>query len=47
MYGPSYNILPNNNIEDAFCIGQFLELLKLFWLNGGAIILLAENEPST
>ena len=47
MNGPSYAILPNNNIEGAYYIGQFLEVLKLFWMNGGAVILLAENDPFT
>ena len=47
MNGPSYAILPNNNIEGAYYLGQFLEVLNLFWMNGGAVVLLAENEPFT
>jgi hypothetical protein len=47
MNGPPYAILPNNNEEGSYYIGQFLEVLKLFWMNGGAVILLAENEPFT
>ena len=47
MNGPNYAILPNNNIEGAYYIGQFLEVLRLFWMNGGAVILLSENEPFT
>ena len=47
MNGPSYAILPNYNEEGAYYIDQFLEVLKLFWMNGGAVVLLAENEPFT
>ena len=47
MNGPPYAILPNNNVEGAYYIHQFLEVLKLFWMNGGAVVLLSENEPFT
>ena len=40
--GPPYEDLPDGSNE-AFLLGQFLEVLKLFWEKGGALIFLAEG----
>jgi hypothetical protein len=40
--GPPYEDLPDGSNE-GFLFGQFLEVLKLFWENGGALVFLAEG----
>ena len=47
MNGPNYAILPGqkNEVEEARYILQFLEALKIFWENGGGVLLFNENEP--
>ena len=40
--GPPYEDLPDGSNE-AFLFGQFLEVLKLFWEVGGALVFLAEG----
>ena len=40
--GPPYEILPDNS-KEAFLLGQFLEVLKIFWENGGSLIFLADG----
>ena len=40
--GPPYEDLPDGSNE-GFLFGQFLEVLKLFWERGGALIFLAEG----
>lgn len=47
MNGPNYSVLPGqkNEVEDARYILQFLETLKIFWENGGGVLLFNENEP--
>ena len=40
--GPPYEELPDFS-EEAFLLGQFLEVLKLFWEAGGALVFLAEG----
>jgi hypothetical protein len=40
--GPPYEDLPDGS-KEAFLFGQFLEVLKLFWEAGGALIFLAEG----
>ena len=46
MIGPPYPILPDKN-SDPYLLGQFIDVLNLFWEKGGAVVLLAENEPFT
>lgn len=38
--GPPYDELPDGS-KEGFLLGQFLEVIKLFWENGGALIFLA------
>ena len=50
MNGPNLAILPHdekikNEAEESRYILQFLEVLKLFWKNGGGVLLFNENEP--
>ena len=40
--GPPYEDLPDGS-KEAFLLGQFLEVLKLFWEVGGALVFLAEG----
>jgi len=40
--GPPYEDLPDGT-KEAFLFGQFLEVLKLFWEKGGALVFLAEG----
>ena len=40
--GPPYEDLPDGS-KEAFLLGQFLEVLKLFWEKGGSLIFLAEG----
>ena len=40
--GPPYEDLPDNS-KESFLLGQFLEVLKIFWENGGALVFLAEG----
>ena len=40
--GPPYEDLPDGS-KEAFLFGQFLEVLKLFWEAGGALVFLAEG----
>ena len=37
--GPPYDELPDGS-KEGFLLGQFLEVIKLFWENGGALIFL-------
>ena len=50
MNGPNFAVLPKddkirNEEEEARYIKQFLKVLKMFWENGGGILLFNENEP--
>jgi len=38
--GPPYDELPDGS-KEGFLLGQFLEVIKLFWENGGSLIFLA------
>ena len=38
--GPPYDELPDGS-KEGFLLGQFLEVIKLFWENGGALMFLA------
>ena len=40
--GPPYEDLPDGT-KEGFLLGQFLEVLKLFWEAGGALVFLAEG----
>ena len=40
--GPPYDELPDGS-KEGFLLGQFLEVIKLFWEKGGALIFLAEG----
>ena len=40
--GPPYEDLPDGS-KEGFLFGQFLEVLKLFWEKGGALVFLAEG----
>ena len=46
MCGPPYAVLPDKN-GNPNLVGQFIDVLNLFWENGGSVVLLAENEPFT
>ena len=40
--GPPYEDLPDGS-KEGFLLGQFLEVIKLFWEAGGALVFLAEG----
>ena len=40
--GPPFEDLPDGS-KESFLLGQFLEVLKIFWEKGGALIFLAEG----
>lgn len=46
MNCPNYSVLPGQKyeVEEARYILQLLEVLKIFWENGGGILLFNENE---
>ncbi|KAH0789975.1 hypothetical protein GPJ56_006102 [Histomonas meleagridis] len=45
--GPPYPILPqqNNPHADPNLVGQFIDVLILYWQNGGSIVFWAEGDP--
>lgn len=47
MNGPNFSVLPGQKyeVEEARYILQFIEVLKIFWENGGGVLLFNENEP--
>ena len=44
MSGEPYAELPNNN-DDPYLFGQFINVIKEFWENGGGLGLFADNAP--
>ena len=46
MCGPPYPILPDKD-SNPYLIGQFIDVLNIFWEHGGAVVLLTENDPFT
>ena len=47
MNGPNFKVLPGqkNEVEESRYVLQFLEALKMFWENGGGVLLFNENKP--
>ena len=44
MSGEPYPELPNDD-DDPYLFGEFVKVIKQFWLNGGALGLFADNAP--
>ena len=44
MCGPQKAVIPNPK-SDPNLIGEFMEVIKAFWMNGGSIVFFADGDP--